>query len=180
MAGKVILILGGARSGKSRYAQELAGKLGDRVLYVATARTLDDEMKRRVAIHQASRPAEWDTLEAPGHLTRALIEKPVRYDAILLDCVTLLLSDAFCRLPENAPETVFEQATTDVLEDLLSAIESRAEPWILVSNEVGQGIVPETYLGRQFRDAQGRVNQFLAARANEVYFMVAGLGLKMK
>ncbi len=180
MAGRKVFIFGGARSGKSFYAQELAKKMGSRVLYVATARALDAEMERRVAIHRASRPVEWDTLEAPVGLTEALRGKPIPYDAILLDCVTLLLSDAFCRVPGDAAETEYETAVEDVLTDLFAAMDSRLEPWILVSNEVGMGIVPETHLGRIFRDAQGRVNQKLAARADEVYFMAAGLALKMK
>lgn len=180
MAEKITFILGGARSGKSHYAHELAKKIGKSVLYVATARALDDEMERRVALHRASRPAEWDTLEAPCELMEALRGKTNHYDAILLDCVTLLLSDAFCRLSEDAAEFEFETSADDVLVDLFAAIDSRPEPWILVSNEVGMGIVPETRLGRIFRDAQGRINQQLAAHADEVYFMTAGLAMKMK
>jgi len=180
MAQKVIFLSGGARSGKSAHAQQLAQKMGDRVLYLATAQVLDEEMERRVALHRASRPAGWDTLEASDHLTASLQSMLEHYDAILLDCVTLLLGGVFHVLTENATEEEFTVAAEAIIEDLLKAIKIRPEPWVIVSNEVGMGIVPDTLMGRVFRDVQGRANQRLAALADEVYLMVAGIPLKVK
>jgi adenosylcobinamide kinase/adenosylcobinamide-phosphate guanylyltransferase len=180
MAEKITLVLGGARSGKSTFAQQLAAKNGNNVLYVATAQVHDDEMERRVAIHQASRPAEWQTLEASAHLAAALQAKSGHYDSILLDCVTLLLGGAFLGLDENIGEEAFTRQAETIMEDLLMAIENRPEAWILVSNEVGMGIVPDTLMGRVFRDIQGRANQRLAARAQDVYLLAAGIPLKIK
>jgi adenosylcobinamide kinase / adenosylcobinamide-phosphate guanylyltransferase len=180
MAAKLTFILGGARSGKSTYAQQLAQTAGDRVLYIATARIFDDEMARRVEAHQMMRPASWETLELPDQINTGL--KPVtgRFDAILLDCVTLLLSESFLPMPDDADEAELTAAGEAALNDLFEAIRARPEPWILVSNEVGLGIVPETLMGRVFRDIQGRANQQLAALADEVYFMAAGIPFKIK
>jgi adenosylcobinamide kinase/adenosylcobinamide-phosphate guanylyltransferase len=158
----------------------LAQQAGDKVLYIATAQIYDEEMERRVAAHKASRPAEWDTLEAPHNLAVALKNRLDRYDAILLDCVTLLLGGAFHSLDENGSEMAFTREAERIMEDLMVAIESRPEPWILVSNEVGLGIVPDTLMGRVFRDVQGRANQHLASQADEVYFLAAGIPLKIK
>jgi adenosylcobinamide kinase/adenosylcobinamide-phosphate guanylyltransferase len=180
MAEKVTFVLGGARSGKSTFAQQLAQKSGNAILYLATARVNDEEMARRVAAHQASRPSEWDTLEASRDLCDALMATTKRYEVILLDCVTLLLGGAFHSLDENAGEETFIRESEKILADLLQAIDSRPEPWIIVSNEVGMGIVPDTLMGRVFRDVQGRANQRLAARADEVYLLVAGIPLRLK
>jgi len=180
MAEKIILVLGGARSGKSNFAQQLAQVAGKKVLYIATAMVLDEEMERRVAAHQISRPADWVTLEAPNNLASTLKTRPDCYNAVLLDCVTLLLGGAFHTMDENTGEVAFTQEAERIVEDLIEAIDSRPEPWILVSNEVGLGIVPDTLMGRVFRDIQGRANQRLAARADEVYFLAAGIPLKIK
>lgn len=180
MAENITLVLGGARSGKSSFAQQLAQQTGSTVLYLATAIVNDDEMAKRVKIHQANRPTGWDTLEASTHLLKALQTRPGKYDCILLDCVTLLLGGIFHTLTENASEEEFNRAAEQVMDDLNDAIDSRPEPWILVSNEVGLGIVPETYMGRVFRDVQGRTNQQLAARAKYVYLLAAGIPMKIK
>jgi adenosylcobinamide kinase / adenosylcobinamide-phosphate guanylyltransferase len=180
MAEKIIFILGGARSGKSTFAQKLAQTAGNRVLYVATALVLDDEMERRVSAHKAARPAGWETLEAPDHLTSALQANPGPYDAILLDCVTLLLGGAFHKAEETAGELDYTRTAEVIINDLVEAVESRPEPWIIVSNEVGMGVVPDSLMGRVFRDVQGRANQQLAAMADEVYFMAAGIPMKIK
>lgn len=180
MAQKIIFVLGGARSGKSTFAQQLAQDAGDRVLYIATARVLDEEMERRVAAHRDARPAGWETLEAPDHLTRALRNIPGHYDAILLDCITLFLGGAFINQLEDAGELDYTRAAENILKDLIEAVENRPELWILVSNEVGLGIVPDSLMGRVFRDVQGRANQQLAAMADDVYFMAAGIPMKIK
>jgi adenosylcobinamide kinase / adenosylcobinamide-phosphate guanylyltransferase len=180
MAEKITLVLGGARSGKSTFAQQLAQTTGQNVLFLATAQVHDDEMARRVAAHRATRPATWETLEASNNLTSALETRPGQYSVILLDCVTLLLGGVFHNLNENSSETEFTREAERIMDDLFQAMENRAEHWILVSNEVGLGIVPDNLMGRVFRDVQGRANQQLAARADEVYFLAAGIPLKIK
>jgi adenosylcobinamide kinase/adenosylcobinamide-phosphate guanylyltransferase len=180
MAEKVTFIFGGARSGKSSYAVNLAQHTGSHVLFIATARVLDKEMEHRVALHKASRPVGWSTLEAPENISTALKGVPHNYSAIILDCVTLMLGESFSCIPEDSSDSAFSSAAEDAMADLLAAIDNRPEPWFVVSNEVGLGIVPETRMGRIFRDAQGRANQRLAERADEVYLMAAGIPLKIK
>jgi adenosylcobinamide kinase/adenosylcobinamide-phosphate guanylyltransferase len=180
MAEKVTFIFGGARSGKSSFAVNLAQRTGSHVLFVATARVLDKEMEQRVAAHKAARPAGWSTLEAPENISTAIRGIPHNYSAIILDCVTLMLGESFSCIPEDSSDEAFFSAGEDAMADLLAAIDNRPEPWFVVSNEVGLGIVPETRMGRIFRDVQGRANQQLAGRANEVYLMAAGIPLKIK
>jgi adenosylcobinamide kinase/adenosylcobinamide-phosphate guanylyltransferase len=158
----------------------MAQHTGSHVLFIATARVLDKEMEHRVALHKASRPAGWSTLEAPENISTALKGVAHNYSAILLDCVTLMLGETFSCIPMDASEEAFTKAADDAMDDLEAAIDKRPEPWFVVSNEVGMGIVPETRMGRIFRDAQGRANQRLAERANEVYLMAAGIPLKIK
>ena len=176
-------ILGGARSGKSTYAESLAQANGERVLYVATAEILDDEMKRRVEIHQSRRPASWSTLDAPMQVAQTL-ENHLQlksYDAILLDCLSLLTSNILLTLPEDYPEADAWKAVQQELEPIMAVIRKHtATQWILVSNEVGQGIVPAYSLGRLYRDVLGRANQFVSANAGTVFYMVAGLPMKLK
>jgi adenosylcobinamide kinase / adenosylcobinamide-phosphate guanylyltransferase len=180
MAENITLILGGARSGKSSFAQQLAGETGRRVLYLATALVNDDEMVRRVAAHKASRPREWETLEASENIANALRDNSTQYDCILLDCVTLLLGNMFHNLSDSAGEEDLIRTADEIMRDLILAIDSRTEPWILVTNEVGLGLVPDNLMGRVFRDVQGRANQQLAARADVVYMLAAGIPLKIK
>lgn len=176
-------ILGGARSGKSSLAERLAAAAGSRVLYVATSEIYDEEMRRRVAIHRERRPADWETLEAPRGTGTALAAKlsGADYDAILLDCVSLLASNLILALPENTDESGGWEAVHGELESILTTV--RAHPqtqWFAVSNEVGQGVVPAYPLGRLYRDVLGRANQFLAAQAGTVYWMIAGIPQKIK
>lgn len=176
-------ILGGARSGKSTYAESLAQANGERVLYVATAEILDDEMKRRVEIHQSRRPVSWSTLDAPMQVAQTLENhlQAKSYDAILLDCVSLLTSNILLTLPEESPEANAWEAVQQELAPILAVIRKHAATqWILVSNEVGQGIVPAYSLGRLYRDVLGRANQFVAANAGNVFYMIAGLPMKLK
>jgi adenosylcobinamide kinase/adenosylcobinamide-phosphate guanylyltransferase len=189
MARELILLLGGARSGKSRFAEELAARFGERVLYVATAQAHDAEMEARVAAHRASRPAAWRTAEAPeqaGEAVRtALAARPV--DVVLLDCLTLLVSNVILDglwLSEAEFESVDEAAAQRrveaELDGLLGAFRAGDVPWIVVSNEVGWGLVPPYPVGRVYRDLLGWANQRLAAAAGRVYLMVAGLPVDVK
>jgi len=174
--GELVLVLGGARSGKSTTAERLA-KDGDRVLFIATAEALDGGMRRRIAAHRRHRPEHWDTLEEPIHLSRAVRPLADRYDTFVLDCLTLWVSNLLLEDEEvSDAESVILERVTELL-DLIGATGGR---WILVSNEVGQGIVPASPLGREYRDVLGHVNQLVASRADQAYLMVAGMALDLK
>jgi adenosylcobinamide kinase / adenosylcobinamide-phosphate guanylyltransferase len=172
---ELILILGGARSGKSSTAERMARERGgDDVLYIATAQASDDEMQARIATHRQFRPAGWRTLEAPVKVAEALrtIELP---SVILLDCMTLLTSNVLLTLADNCTQTEANQAILEEIEALLAFQKANRATWIMVSNEVGMGIVPPYRLGRLYRDALGIANQHIAQAADEVILMVAGL-----
>ena len=176
MKKELIFILGGARSGKSAFAERLARRDG-RVLFVATAEARDQDMKRRIAAHQDRRPPAWDTLEEPLELVRALRPVLHRYDTFLLDCLTLWVSNLLLDQPGRAEAA---SHIPDSARKLMHLIAESPATWILVSNEVGQGIVPSSSLGRAYRDALGRVNQVAASRADRVFLMTAGLALDLK
>jgi adenosylcobinamide kinase / adenosylcobinamide-phosphate guanylyltransferase len=187
MGKGLTLILGGARSGKSTYAEQLAAQRGKRVAYVATAQAWDDEMALRIANHQAQRAAGWITLEAPQQVgaTVAAAEAAARtaggeWEVVLVDCLTLLANNVILALPEPVEIPAAEAALRVEVDALLAAYAASNASWILVSNEVGLGIVPAYPLGRVYRDALGRANQQLAAMADEVLFMVAGLPMRVK
>jgi adenosylcobinamide kinase/adenosylcobinamide-phosphate guanylyltransferase len=181
--GKLILLLGGARSGKSSTAERMAHERGgEEVLYIATAQAFDDEMRERIAKHQAERPHGWRTLEAPLAVAAQVMALSSLPDVILLDCVTLLASNVLLALPdpENASQDAANTAILDEISDLLALIQSSTAIWIVVSNEVGMGVVPPYKLGRLYRDALGAANQRLAAAADEVHLLVAGLTWRLK
>lgn len=163
----VVLILGGARSGKSRYAVHLAEKWFRKPLYLATAEALDEEMAERIEIHKKARGTRWSCTEEPLDVAGVLRRLPAEHDGVLLDCVTLWLSNVLIREGEDG----FQQRR----KELLSALRNVRHGVILVSNEVGMGIVPEAELGRKFRDLAGRLNQDLAAEADMVVLVTAGL-----
>lgn len=167
---KVTLILGGARSGKSSFAEELAVNHDAALVYVATARSEDEEMAARIAEHQDRRDPRWQTVEAPIDLPAALLSAGGPDRAVLVDCLTLWLSNLM------AAERDVPAATAA----LLGTLGQGAGPVILVSNEVGLGVVPMDALARAFRDHQGRLNQQVAAAADRVIFMAAGLPLTLK
>jgi adenosylcobinamide kinase/adenosylcobinamide-phosphate guanylyltransferase len=166
---RLTLVLGGARSGKSRYAESLITAQAPPWIYVATAHAGDDEMAERIAAHRARRNAGWETVEAPHDLAGALDSAPA-HARLLVDCVTLWLSNRMLADADLGCE----------IERLEDALARRAGTTVLVSNEVGYGIVPDNALARRFRDLQGRVNQRLAARADRVVLLVAGLPLVVK
>lgn len=182
MTKQLTLILGGARSGKSTYAEKLAAERGRQVLYVATAQAWDEEMALRIANHRAQRPATWHTLEAQRAVGTAIATASQRHkpEVILLDCLTLLASNIITALPETVNEVAATAALQVEVDGLRAAYMQGDTQWIIVSNEVGLGIVPAYPLGRVYRDALGRANQQLAALADEVLFMVAGLPLVVK
>jgi adenosylcobinamide kinase/adenosylcobinamide-phosphate guanylyltransferase len=187
MERRLIFLLGGARSGKSRHAQEWAEQHGRRVLFVATAQAFDDDMQARIARHQAERPATWTTLEAPlraGNAIAAALEAvpaAATHDVVVVDCLTLLTSNALLTLPEDCTQDEANAIVMGEAEELLAAYEASAPAvWLVVSNEVGMGIVPPSKLGRLYRDALGRANQRLAQAADEVLILVAGLPWRLK
>ncbi|MBX3014240.1 MAG: bifunctional adenosylcobinamide kinase/adenosylcobinamide-phosphate guanylyltransferase [Caldilineaceae bacterium] len=182
MTQRLTLILGGARSGKSSHAETLAAACGQQILYVATAQAWDEEMALRIANHRAQRPPNWFTLEAPRAIGPAIMAacQANAPEVILVDCLTLLASNVLITLPESATEAEATAALMEEVGGLLAAYAQSTIPWFIVSNEVGLGIVPAYPLGRLYRDALGRANQRLAAVADEVRFMVAGLPMLVK
>ncbi len=169
---RVALVVGGARSGKSRYAVELASRFPPPRLYLATAEAGDEEMAARIAQHRRERGEGWDTVEAPLDLAGAIHGAQGRCQVILADCLTLWLSNWLIRGDRPALERACDELT--------SAVSQTATPLILVSNEVGWGIVPDNPLAREFRDQAGRLHQHLAAAADLVVLLVAGLPLTLK
>ena len=158
------LVLGGARSGKSAYAQAAVEAASRRRIFIATAQAFDDEMRQRIAQHQADRDGHWRTREASVDLVDAIGEEAGSDRAVLVDCLTLWLSNLMLAGHDVARET----------ERLVGAISAAKGPLVFVSNEVGHGIVPATTLGRAFRDAQGRLNQHVARAVDAVVFLTAG------
>lgn len=170
----LVLVLGGARSGKSRFAETLVEARPGPWAYLATAQAYDAEMAERIALHRARRGADWQTLDAPHDLAGTLAARPAG-QPVLIDCLTLWLTNRML-----APEQISDAGLEAEAEALAQAIGAHDGPVVAVSNEVGLGIVPENALARRFRDAQGRLNQRLAAGADAVYLLVAGLPMKVK
>jgi adenosylcobinamide kinase/adenosylcobinamide-phosphate guanylyltransferase len=176
--GKLTLILGGARSGKSSFAQQVAQRHSGTVIYLATAQALDGEMEDRIENHRLDRPKDWITLEAPREVVAALQKQGAAAGVVLLDCLTLLVTNLVMTAApdeDHPDEQAAVQAVKDELAQLIPAISTSKADWIVVSNEVGLGLVPPYPLGRIYRDLLGRANQELAAVADEVFWMVAGI-----
>jgi adenosylcobinamide kinase/adenosylcobinamide-phosphate guanylyltransferase len=166
-ASPLTLVLGGARSGKSRHAEGLVTALPPPWTYVATAQALDDEMAARIATHRARRDPRWHTIEAPRDIAAAI---DAAGGPVLVDCLTLWLSNSMLAGADIDSE----------MERLIQNLARAAHPVVLVANEVGFGIVPDNALARDFRDAAGRLNQAMAARADRVVLMVAGIPMQVK
>lgn len=166
-----VLILGGARSGKSSFAEAVAGRRGGPVTVVATAQAFDDDMAQRIAAHRASRPSEWSTIEEPLEIAQALARVPSA-DTAIVDCVTVWLGNMFHRDRTEA-DVMFE------VDRFLSTMAQRRGSTLVVSNEVGLGIVPATDMGRAYRDVLGRVNTRLAAGVDRALLLVAGRALDL-
>jgi len=171
-------ILGGARAGKSRFAQELAAKLKKGVLFVATCEPLDEEMNARIKAHQKSRPRDWKTLEVPTDVAKAMKGKIGTAEVVILDCLTLLISNLMGT--DEADAETLEKKVNDEMEELVAFIRTTKAHFIIVSNEVGLGVVPPYHSGRVYRDVLGMANQMLAQNADEVYFMIAGIPIQIK
>src|SRR5687768_14379175 len=179
-SGPLILLLGGARAGKSTYAMRLAQDgeraSADEICFIATAQGLDEDMTKRIARHRAERPAHWRTIEEPYHIDEALEQAAVT-GVVVVDCLTLFVSNWLMR---HEDEHECEQVVRRITRNFLAVARARQQTIICVSNEVGLGVVPGTKIGRVFRDVLGRVNQEFAAAADEVYLLIAGLPLQLK
>ena len=176
MSQRLTLVLGGVRAGKSRYAQQLA-KNGRRVLYVATAEAGDEEMAARIAAHRAERPTDWATLEEPIDVVEALESRLKDYDTVLLDCLTLWVSNL---LIQSSDDHKVREGIQLQARRLIELHQQHSASWIVVSNEVGLGVIPATKLGRVYADELGRVNQRFATAADEVIAIFAGLPVNLK
>lgn len=181
----MILITGGARSGKSGLAERLAADASDQVLYIATSVVTDEEMAGRVKLHRQARPAHWRTWEGSQQLGRVIDEQAAAGDAVILECITTWIANLMFDHTGETPvddidfdevETLIQQQTTE----LLAACARSPALVYLVTNELGMGIVPENRLARHFRDIAGRVNQRLAAAAESVFLVVSGIEVKIK
>jgi Adenosyl cobinamide kinase/adenosyl cobinamide phosphate guanylyltransferase len=183
---KLILITGGARSGKSNYAESIASATGPDVLYIATALPIDIEMKDRIAKHRESRPSHWQTIEAYRDLDQAIWKNMNGKSAVLLDCITLMLNNLLYDKAvdwETIDSTSIDRTENQVRTEFHKIIACAAGlqiPLILVTNELGMGLVPQDRFSRIFMDIHGRINQMLASAAEEVYLCVSGIQLKIK
>ena len=177
MSKEIILILGGARSGKSLFAQHLASELGQRVLFIATARATDDEMRRRIELHRKARPGNWQTVESPTGVSETLRLHAADADVVVLDCLTVLMSNLMESADEPDNMDALEQ---EVISEVGRILNEGNAILIVVSNEVGMGLVPVYPAGRTYRDLLGKANQVVAERADRVYLMVAGIPQRLK
>lgn len=180
------LIMGGTRSGKSSFAERIANSIGGSdVIYLATAEIRDEEMKKRVKRHRQDRPASWQTIEEPYQVSKVLENVP-RKSVVLLDCITVLISNLLLRgeaVDKDQNDFKIEGKEIDILSELESVIKAAQEnklELIMVTNEVGLGLVPTYKLGREYRDISGKANHYLAQKADEVYLLSAGLAIEIK
>lgn len=182
----IILVTGGARSGKSNFAESLCIKQDNRTAYIATSVAFDDEMKDRVRKHKESRPKEWQTYEIYKDIYSIVEELDKNHDTVILDCLTLMVNNLMFTYGievDNATEeeiNEIENYLKDQIEKLLEAVKKTNLYFIIVSNELGMGIVPENKLSRIYRDFVGRANQLIANMGDEVYFVVSGIPMKVK
>ncbi|TET45008.1 bifunctional adenosylcobinamide kinase/adenosylcobinamide-phosphate guanylyltransferase [Candidatus Aerophobetes bacterium] len=170
---KLIFITGGARSGKSRFAVNLAKQLASKVTFVATAIPKDEEMLERIRQHQKDRPAHWRTMEEGKNLSLALSQLDTSCELVLIDCLSFLISNLL--LDNTEEENIIKQ-----VKEIAGKALHLTPTFIVVSNEVGYGVVPPTRLGRKFRDICGRANQIMAEQAQEVYLMISGIPMRIK
>ena len=180
--GKCILIIGGARSGKSRLAMELARQSGKSVLFVATATAGDEEMAQRIARHRQERPAHWHTIEVTTDVGKRINKEIGEAKLVIVDCITLLVNNIFSEsgYQVTAPEEArLEKRIASEINSLIECVKGAVASFIVISNEVGLGLVPANQMSRLYRDLLGKANQMLAQSADEVYLMVAGLPVKI-
>lgn len=180
MAGKIILITGGARSGKSVFAENYAKKMGTKVAYIATAQIFDEEMRYRIELHKKRRPESWLTFEAPLDAEEAMKKAVACADTVLFDCLTIYTSNMLLNYSEQGNHAALYDKIMEKIDLLLNSAALSSAIVIFVTNEVGQGIVPDNALAREYRDIAGIVNQKVAAKADEVYLSVSGIAVDIK
>ena len=182
--GEFILVTGGARSGKSTYAENMAAASGKKVIYLATATGADREMRQRIAAHRAARPSSFITVEEPYYPHRVVAREDQAHTFFLIDCLTLLISNHLLRGDDgSAPDQVYEQRAEHFLREfpkMVALLRGSRATVLMVTNEVGAGIVPLGALNRIFRDTAGRANQLAAAAADRVWLVTCGLPLALK
>lgn len=171
--GKIVFIIGGARSGKSSFALERAKEKTGRAAFIATCSPCDREMQIRVALHRRKRPSHWKTFEVPEDITALIKKIGSQFEVLIVDCLTLLISGFMERKYK-------ESAIKNKIEEMLKALKKCPSDAIVVSNEVGLGIVPQNKLARDFRDIAGRANQLAAKASDEVFFLVSGIPWRLK
>lgn len=172
--GKIVFVLGGARSGKSSFALKLAAECGkSRVAFVATSQALDTDMAGRIDLHKKTRPAHWRTFEEPLRVCKIIESIGGKFDCIIIDCMTLLVSNLYLK-------KVRDTRINHEAKRIVASLKKTRANSVIVSNEVGLGVVPPSKMGRDFRDIAGNVNKIIASKADSVYFMVSGLPLKVK
>ena len=177
---EIFLVTGGARSGKSSFAEKLTLKLGgEKVAYIATAQIFDEEMAHRVKLHKARRGKNWITFESPFNADKSITLAAKNFDAILFDCVTIYLSNFLCAEDLSDSEKIYKNFS-ELMQKLIDAAKNSPAKIIFVSNEVGAGIVPENKLARIFRDLSGLANQKIAAEAEKIFLTVAGYAVDVK
>ena len=179
------LITGGARSGKSQFAEELALKSAQPVLFVATAEAGDEEMRQRIEKHRETRPSNWNTLEAPMHVGSHIMENAAGKPTILIDCITLMVNNILIQHCDPSGEPIddtalIEAEVTAEIGELVGCFNKIKASFIIVTNEVGLGLVPANRAGRLYRDLLGRANQILAQHVDEVYLLVSGIPMPLK
>jgi adenosylcobinamide kinase/adenosylcobinamide-phosphate guanylyltransferase len=179
-----ILLTGGARSGKSRKAEDLAKEIGGRILFVATAEAGDQDMAERIKRHQADRPQEWHTLEAPSNIGAKILQVGQGYDVIIVDCLTMLTCNIIGQAINEYGEDVAEQKVEELLAQEMHCLQEAAQTlrasFLIVTNEVGLGVVPDNRLGRLYRDILGRANQSMASVCSEVILLISGCSMYAK
>lgn len=179
MKSKLIVVTGGARSGKSLFAEEYLTSCSGRKAYVATAQILDEEMKKRVAEHRSRRPEDWQTLEISSGLSAAFPAVLEQADAVLVDCLTLYLSN-YLFAHETAGDEEILQGALQEMENIIGAVRQTTDKTVIfVTNELGCGIVPMSHISRLYRDVVGKVNQYAAGQADEVYWTVCGIPVEI-
>ena len=178
--GKIILVTGGARSGKSTFAEQYVAKKGKKIGYIATSQICDDEMEFRVKLHQKRRPQDWTTFEAAFDAHTVLAEQGKNYDMFLFDCMTIYISNILSHVHDIGAFDQIYELVTGKLNELIMAIKNSDATVVIVTNEVGAGIVPENKLARIYRDLAGLSNQILAQAAEDVYLVVAGMPVNLK
>jgi len=177
---KLILITGGVRSGKSLFAESFAEKLGGEISFVATAQALDEEMAERIKQHRTNRPFQWKTYEEPYQVAQVIQKVGEKTEVILLDCLALLVSNFMQDYQEGIPNQSLADSIIGKINEITSEALQCPVTVIIVSNEVGLGLVPVNPMGRFFRDILGKANQIIASSSDQVYLMVAGIPLLIK